>query len=95
MPQIVVGLLTAVGTAMSVAASLAHGDLFWAAAIDAAAATGLAAYLALSPTKKSPSRLELVDPNAAQLALLCSSGTLAARASPCAASLYHLETGGQ
>jgi hypothetical protein len=52
MPRSVVGLLAAVGAAMSVVASSAHGDLFWAAAVDAATATGLAAYLALSPTKK-------------------------------------------
>jgi hypothetical protein len=53
MPPSVVGVLTAVGTATSAAASLTHGDLFWAAVVDAAAATGLAAYLALLPTKKS------------------------------------------
>ena len=52
MPRIMVGLLTAIGIAMSVVASLAHGDLFWAATTDAAAAGGLAAYLALPPTKK-------------------------------------------
>src|SRR3989442_14710777 len=52
-PRSMVGLLTAVGVAMSVVASLAHGDLFWAAVVDAAAAAGLAAYLALPPTKKA------------------------------------------
>jgi hypothetical protein len=54
MPRSMVGLLTAIGVAMSVVASLAHGDLFWAATVDAAAAAGLAAYLALPPTKKKP-----------------------------------------
>jgi len=48
-----VGLLAAVGAAMPVVAGLAHGDLFWAATVDAAAATGLVAYLALPPIKKS------------------------------------------
>jgi hypothetical protein len=57
-----VGLLSAVGTAISLVASWAHGDLFWAAVVEAAAATGLAAYLALSPTKKSPSRLARASP---------------------------------
>jgi hypothetical protein len=53
MPRSMVGLLATVGTAMSAVASLAHGDLFWAAVVDAAAAAaGLAAYLALPPTKK-------------------------------------------
>jgi hypothetical protein len=53
MPKSMVGLLATVGTAMSAVAGLAHGDLFWAAVVDAAAATGLAAYLALPPTKKT------------------------------------------
>ena len=52
MPRSMVGLLAAVGAAMSMVASLAHGDLFWAAITAAAAATGLAAYLALPPRKK-------------------------------------------
>ena len=51
MPRCMVGLLAAVGTAMSLVAGLAHGDLFWAVVADAAAASGLAAYLAL-PIKK-------------------------------------------
>src|SRR6266851_3009652 len=70
MPRIMVGLLTAVGIAMSVVASSAHGDLFWAAAADAAAAAGLAAYLALPPTKKSPCRVALAGIDATELALL-------------------------
>jgi hypothetical protein len=51
MPRSVVGLLAAVGTAVSLVAGMAHGGLFWTAVVDAAAATGLAAYLAL-PNKK-------------------------------------------
>lgn len=51
MPRSIVGLLAAVGAAMSALASLAHGDLIWVAVADAAAATGLASYLALAPTK--------------------------------------------
>jgi hypothetical protein len=38
---------------MSTVASLTHGDLFDAAVVAAAAVTGLAAYLALLPTKKA------------------------------------------
>lgn len=52
MPRSMVGLLAAVGAAMSVVASLAHGGLVWAAVMDAGAAAGLAAYLALPLTKK-------------------------------------------
>jgi hypothetical protein len=51
MPRTVVGLLAAVGAAMSALAAFAHGDLVWTTIADAAAATGLAAYLAL-PAKK-------------------------------------------
>jgi hypothetical protein len=55
MSRNMVGLLVAVGTAISVLAGLAHGDL--ASAIIAAiagAASGTAAYLPLPSTKKSP-----------------------------------------
>jgi hypothetical protein len=52
MPPSMVGLLAAVGAAMSALVGLAHGVLVWPIIADAAAATGLAAYLALSPTKK-------------------------------------------
>ncbi len=52
MPRSMVGLLAAVGTAMSALVGLAHGDLIWVVLVDAAAATGLAAYLALPPQKK-------------------------------------------
>jgi hypothetical protein len=48
-----VGLLAAVGTAMSAPVALAHGALVRLTIADAAAATGLAAYLALSPFKKT------------------------------------------
>jgi len=68
-----VGLLAAVGAAMSAVAGLTHGDLFWAVIVDAAVATGLAAYLALPPTKKRPLPLLLVDADAVQLALVLSS----------------------
>jgi hypothetical protein len=66
----VVGLLAAVGTAMPVAASLAHGDVFWAVLVDGAAATGLAAYLALPALKKSHFHLLLARNQALKLALL-------------------------
>jgi hypothetical protein len=52
MPRSVVGLLAAVGAAMSALVGLAHGTLVWFVITDAAAATGLAAYLALLPSKK-------------------------------------------
>ena len=52
-------LLTAVGAAMSVLAGLTQGDLFWAAVAGVAAATGLAAYLALASTKKDLSLVYL------------------------------------
>jgi hypothetical protein len=51
MPRYMVGLLAAVGAAMSALVGLVHSDLVWVAIADAAAATGLAAYLAL-PKKK-------------------------------------------
>jgi hypothetical protein len=52
MPRSMVGLLATLGAAVSIVASLAHGDLFWAAIAAAAAAPGLAAFLALPPRKK-------------------------------------------
>jgi hypothetical protein len=48
-----VGLLAAVGTAMSAIVGLVHGDLAWLIVADAATATGLAAYLALPGNKKN------------------------------------------
>jgi len=47
-----VGLLAAVGAAMSALVGIVHGDLVWVAIADGATATGLAAYLALPPSKK-------------------------------------------
>lgn len=52
-----VGLLAAVGVAMSALVGLAHGELTWVALADAAAATGLAAYLALPLPKKNTPNL--------------------------------------
>jgi hypothetical protein len=46
-----VGLLAAVGAAMSALVGLAHSDIVWIAVADAAVATGLAAY-ATAPLKK-------------------------------------------
>jgi len=55
MPRSMVGLLAAVGTAMSALAALAHNDVVLALiAVSAGAATGLAASLALPSPKKSP-----------------------------------------
>jgi hypothetical protein len=68
-----VGLLAAVAAAMPVVASLTHGDLFWIAVANTMTAAGLAAYLALPPTKKSPSYVMFAGAEAAQLALLLSS----------------------
>jgi hypothetical protein len=85
MPPSVVGLVAAVGAAMSVIASSAHGDLFWAVVVDAVTATGLAAYLALPPTKKRPiaSRLQALLCNLQQLSVLYLPGY---RSSPCTVS---------
>jgi hypothetical protein len=47
MPPSMVGLLPLVGSATSILVSVAHGGLFWAASVIAAAAMGLAAYAAL------------------------------------------------
>jgi hypothetical protein len=41
MPRSMVGLLAAVGTAMSALVALAHGDLVWVTIASAAAAMGL------------------------------------------------------
>lgn len=48
-----VGLLAAVGAAMSGLLGLIHGDVVWAILVAAASAMGLAAYLALPPSKKT------------------------------------------
>jgi hypothetical protein len=50
MPRSMVGLLAAVGAAMSALVGFAHGDLVLVTVADAAVATGLAAYLALLPS---------------------------------------------
>jgi hypothetical protein len=72
MPRSMVGLLTAVGTAMSALVAFAHGSFVWVAIADAAAATGLAAYLALSPIKKSYHyRISIIKANEA-FSLICS-----------------------
>jgi hypothetical protein len=52
MPRSMVGLLAAVGVTMSALVGLIHGDLAWLTIAVAAAATGLAAYLALPSKKK-------------------------------------------
>jgi hypothetical protein len=54
MPRSMVGLLAAVGTFMSSLTAFSHGNLVWLAVLDAAVATGLAAYLALPGNKKNP-----------------------------------------
>ena len=51
MPRAMVGLLAAVGTAMSALVALTHGALTWVIIMNAALATGLAAYLALLKKK--------------------------------------------
>jgi hypothetical protein len=58
MPRSMVGLLVAVGTAMSGLIGLTHGDVIPALITGAAFATGLAAYLAL-PSKKNLERAPL------------------------------------
>jgi len=50
---------TAAGTTTSAVAGLTHSDLFWAVVLEAAAASGLAAYLALLPHKKPIQRWHL------------------------------------
>jgi hypothetical protein len=52
MPRGIVGLLAAVGTAMSALVAFASGALIWLTIAVAAAAWGLAAYGALPPIKK-------------------------------------------
>jgi hypothetical protein len=47
MPRSVVGVLAAVGAAMSAVATSAHGCIFWAATADAAVDAGLVACLTL------------------------------------------------
>jgi hypothetical protein len=51
MPRSMVGLLAAVGTAMSALVGMAHGDLVWVTIAEAVAATGLVAYVTAPPKK--------------------------------------------
>jgi hypothetical protein len=60
MPRSMVGLLAAVGTAMSALAGLVHGDFALLIIAYAAAAAGLAAYLALPGNKKNPVTYRMV-----------------------------------
>jgi tetrahydromethanopterin S-methyltransferase subunit C len=54
MPRSMVGLLAAVGTAMSALVAFTHGDLIWVTIADAAVANGLVALLTFgAPTKKT------------------------------------------
>lgn len=53
MPRSMVGVLAAVGTAMSALVAFAHGDVASVMIADAAAAAGLAAYLAIPSQKKT------------------------------------------
>jgi hypothetical protein len=55
MPRTMVGLLAAVGTAMSALAAYAHGDLVWVTILNAATANGLAAYCCAPLFKKNRS----------------------------------------
>jgi hypothetical protein len=52
MPRSMVGLLAAVGTAMSAFVAFAHGSLIWVTIVVAAVATGLAAFAASPLSKK-------------------------------------------
>ena len=62
MPRNMVGLLAAVGAAMSALVAFAHGDLAWVTIADAAVATGLAAYAAAPP----PTALRTSSPTTAE-----------------------------
>jgi hypothetical protein len=53
MPRSMVGLLAAVGTAMSALVAFARGALIWLTIAVAAVVAGLAAYGALMPNKKT------------------------------------------
>ena len=59
MPRSIVGLLAAVGATMSALVGLSHGDLVSAMIAGAGVATGLAAYLALPPSKKESMHVHL------------------------------------
>jgi hypothetical protein len=53
MSRRMVGLLAAVASAMSALTGLMHGFVPWFSLVTAALASGLAAYLALPPSKKN------------------------------------------
>ena len=57
MPRSMVGLLAAVGAAMSILAGLTKGCLVWPVGAFAAVSTGFAAYMAL----QDPDKKKLVD----------------------------------
>ena len=63
--SVAVGLLAAVGTVMSALVGLSHGDLIALLIADAAAATGLAAYLALPAIKKTDFSHSICTPDRA------------------------------
>jgi hypothetical protein len=78
MSRSAVGLLAAVGAAMSALVGLTHGDLACSMVLIAAVATGLAAYLAASPIKKkfwddtgSPARRARSRTEGSREALVC------------------------
>ena len=52
MPRGAVGLLAALGVALSSLIGFVHGDLMPLIVVGSASATGMAAYLALPPLKK-------------------------------------------
>jgi hypothetical protein len=52
MPRTMVGLLAAVGTAMSALVAFAHGNLIWVTIAMAAVVAGLVAYVAAPSSKK-------------------------------------------
>ena len=60
MARRMVGLLAAVGTAMSACVAFAHGAQIWLTVADAAVATGLAAYAALSTDIKKSVNVVLI-----------------------------------
>jgi hypothetical protein len=60
MPRTLVGLLAAVGVTMSVLVAFAHGALVWLIIVEAAAATGLVAYVS-APVPVISSKKILLD----------------------------------
>ncbi len=66
MPSVMVGLLAAVGTAMSALVAFAHGDLVWLTIATAAVVTGLAAYVA-ARLQKNSHRLQMAPNGSTRL----------------------------